>query len=267
MSSVAKVVLVTGGSSGIGKAICTRLAAQGHTVFGTTRKVIDQPEGYRLIAMEVTDEASVQQAVAEVLAFTQRIDVVVNNAGRGIQGPAEDLTPEDAEEAFNTNMLGPHRVCRAVLPTMRAQGSGLIINISSLAANFGLPYRGFYCASKAALERYSETLSMETAAFGVHVVSLQPGEFKTNVGAGRVKPAIISAPYRKGYDRAMELLANSLAKSNDPDEVALLVQKIMATHKPRSRYRAAHGTQVLALVLHRILPGRIFQRMLMKHFE
>lgn len=267
MSTPSKVVLVTGGSSGIGKAICTRLAAQGHTVFGTTRKVGEQPQGYRLITMDLVDDTSVEHAVEEVMAAAGHIDVVVNNAGLGIQGATEDLLPEQALMLFDANLFGAHRVCRAVLPQMRSQGSGLIINITSLAANFGLPYRGFYSASKAALERYTETLSMEVQPFGIHAVSLQPGEYKTNIGANRIRPAVISETYKKGYDRAMELLGGSLHYSHDPDEVAVLVQQIMGTERPKAVYYAAHGMQRLAVVLKKVLPGRFFQRLLMREYR
>ncbi|HQV37448.1 MAG: SDR family oxidoreductase [Flavobacteriales bacterium] len=267
MSPTSKVVLVTGGSSGIGKAICTRLAAQGHTVFGTTRKVGTQPKGYRLITMDLVDDTSVKHAVNEVITAAHRIDVVVNNAGLGIQGPTEDIQPEQAIELFDANLFGAHRVCRAVLPHMRANGSGLIINITSLAANFGLPYRGFYSASKAALERYTEALSMEVQPFGIHVVSLQPGEYKTNIGTNRIRPAVIGEAYKDGYDRAMEILGGSLHYSHDPDEVAVLVQKIMGTARPKSVYYAAHGLQRSAVLLKKLLPGRLFQRLMMREYR
>jgi NAD(P)-dependent dehydrogenase (short-subunit alcohol dehydrogenase family) len=267
MAANPKVVLVTGGSSGIGKAICTRLAAQGHTVLGTTRNVGEQPEGYRLIAMDLVDDGSVKRAVAEVVTSANRIDVLVNNAGLGIQGPTEDILPEQATALFDANLIGAHRVCRAVLPHMRASGSGLIINITSLAANFGLPYRGFYSASKAALERYTEALNMEVQPFGIHAVCLQPGEYKTNIGANRIRPAAIGEAYRKGYDRAMEVLGGSLHYSRDPDEVALLVRKIMAADRPRTVYHAAHGMQRLAVLLKKMLPGRLFQRLVMREYE
>ncbi len=267
MSPSSKVVLVTGGSSGLGKSICTRLAAQGHTVFGTSRNVDEQPQGYRLITMDLVDDTSVKHAVNEVITGTGRIDVVVNNAGVGIQGATEDLLPEQATALFDANVIGAHRVCRAALPQMRSQGSGLIVNITSLSANFGLPYRGFYSASKAALERYTETLSMEVKPFGIHVVSLQPGEYKTNIGANRIRPTVIGEPYKKGYERAMELLGGSLHYSHDPDEVAVLVQKIMGTDRPKSVYYAAHGMQRLAVILKKVLPGRFFQRLLMREYR
>lgn len=262
-----KVVLVTGGSSGIGESICKRLAAQGHTVYGTTRKAGEEPTGYRMVQMDITDESSVRDGVATVLREAGRIDVVVNNAGLGIQGPAEDIAPELALQLLDTNVLGAHRVCRAVLPAMRERKAGLIINITSLAANYGLLFRGFYSASKAALERYTEALHMEVSTFGIHAVTLQPGEYKTRIATGRLRPATISDPYRKAYDRVMEVLGGSLHYSRDPDEVAVLVGKIMAKAKPRSVYYAAHGLQRLSVELKKLLSGRRFQRMMMRYYR
>ncbi len=262
-----KVVLVTGGSSGLGKAICGHLAAKGHTVYGTTRKASEQPINYRLIVMDLGDDASVRHAIHEVISTSGRIDTVVNNAGLGIQGATEDLLPEQATALFDTNVIGAHRVVRAVLPQMRKQSSGLIINITSLAANFGLPYRGFYSASKAALERYTETLSMEVKPFGIHAVTLQPGEYKTNIGSNRIRPAVIGEAYKAGYGRAMELLGGSLHYSRDPVEVARLVERIMGTPRPKTVYYAAHGKQRLAVLLKKLLPGRFFQRLMMQEYK
>jgi NAD(P)-dependent dehydrogenase (short-subunit alcohol dehydrogenase family) len=219
------------------------------------------------LPLDVTDRAAVTEAVTAAHRHFGRIDVVVNNAGVGIQGPLEDLGIAEAKAVFDADLFGPHRVCRAVLPGMREQGSGLIINISSLAANFGLPYRGFYSAAKAALERYTETLSMEVEPFGIRVVSLQPGEYNTNIGASRIRPAMIGDAYAKGYGRAMELLSSSLHYSHDPDEVAILVQKIMGTARPRSVYHAAHGKQLLAVLMKKLLPGKFFQRLVMREYK
>jgi NAD(P)-dependent dehydrogenase (short-subunit alcohol dehydrogenase family) len=262
-----QVVLVTGGSSGIGKAVCETLAAAGHQVHGTSRRPDERPQGWTLLPMDLGDEHSVEAAVAEVLARAGRIDVVVNNAGLGIQGATEDLTPAQAASLLDTNVLGAHRVCRAVLPRMRAQGNGLLINVTSLAANFGLPYRGFYSASKAALERYTETLSMEVRPFGIHAVTLQPGEYKTNIGGKRIRPAESSAPYKKGYERAMELLDGSLHYSRDPAEVGRLVLRIMSMRAPVGTYYAAHGKQRLAVLLKKWLPAGLFQRLMMKEYR
>lgn len=265
----AKTILVTGGSSGLGQAICQRLAAQGHTVYGTGRRVTDgeQLNGYTLLSMDVCDEASVQRAVGRIISEQGRIDVLVNNAGLGIQGPAEDITPELAAQLFDVNVLGPHRVCRAVLPHMRAARKGLVVNISSVAANFGLPYRAFYSASKAALDRYSEALSTEVDRFGINVVTVQPGEFNTNIGAKRLRPDVITTDHKPGYEKAMEVLGGSMHYSRDPDELARVVEKIIASKRPRTRYIVAQGMQRISVLAKALLPGRTFERMVRKHYE
>lgn len=262
-----RIVLVTGGSSGLGWAMCQRLTALGHRVVGTGRKPDKSPSGWALIPMDVTDGTSVERAVGEVIARHGRIDVLVNNAGTGIQGAAEDIDVDLAKELFDANVFGVHRVCQAVLPHMRAQGNGLIINISSIAANFGLPYRSFYSASKAAVDRYSEALSIELRPFGVKVVVVQPGEFNTNIPNARLRPTSVSEPYRKGYERAMEILNGSLHYSRDPDELALVVARIIATREPRSVYRVAQGVQKLSVLLKKLLPGRRFEKLVGKHYE
>ena len=269
MSQFARVVLVTGGSSGLGKAICNRLAATGHVVYGTTRQPVsgEGTPGYRLVSMDVTDEASVGYAVAELMEREGRIDVVVNNAGLGIQGPAEDIPVDLARKLFDTNVFGPHRVCRAVLPHMRAQKRGLIINISSVAAFFGLPYRSFYSASKAALDRYGEALSTEVARFGIKVVSVHPGEFNTNIAAARLRPEAISEDHRPGYERAMHILGGSMHYSRDPDELARVVSRIITDPHPRSSYIVAHGVQRISVMAKKFLPGRLFERLVGKHYE
>ncbi len=268
MSDLVKVVLVTGGSSGLGKSICLRLTALGHTVYGTSRKADGGlHDGFRLIPMDVTDSASVQRAVEEVISREGRIDVLVNNAGLGIQGAVEDTTPELAQQVFDTNLFGAHRVCRAVLPRMRERKAGLIINISSIAANFGLPYRGFYSATKAALDRYSEALATEVERFGINVVTLQPGEFNTNIAQARLRPDVISDAHRPGYERAMEVLGGSMHYSRDPDDLARVVAKIIAAKRPRTVYRVALGLQKLSVQLKKVLPGHLFSRMVRKHYE
>jgi NAD(P)-dependent dehydrogenase (short-subunit alcohol dehydrogenase family) len=168
---------------------------------------------------------------------------------------------------MDTNVYGPHRVMRAVLPTMRAQRSGLIINISSIAANFGLPYRGFYSASKAALDRLSEALSTEVARFGIQVVTVQPGEFNTNIASARLRPEVISEANKPGYEKAMAVLGGSMHYSRDPDELARVVARIIVDPKPKSVYRVAEGVQKLSVLLKKVLPGRMFERMVRKHYE
>lgn len=265
----AKVVLITGASSGLGKAIGIRLAKAGHTIYGTSRQPqLNEGHGaFPMLAMDLTSDDSVNAAVAEVIKRSGRIDVVINNAGLGIQGPAEDITPELAARLLDTNVLGAHRVCRAVLPQMRAQSDGYIINITSVAGNFGLPYRSFYSASKAALERYSEALSTEVARFGIKVLTMQPGEFNTNIAAARLRPEVIAEANKPGYEKAMAVLGGSMHYSRDPDEFAQVVEKVIASRNPKTTYIVAQGVQRLSIVLKKILPGRMFERMVRKHYE
>ena len=188
------VVLVTGASSGIGKACAELLFARGCRVYGTSRqapralveaRTSDLAPLLRMIPLDVTSDDSVDAAVGVVLACEGRLDAVVNNAGFGVAGAAELTTIEEAREQFETNFFGTVRVCRAVLPVMRQQGSGRILNISSIAGRIGIPFQAFYSASKFAIEGFSEALRMEVAPFGVKVVLIEPGDFRTGFTAAR----------------------------------------------------------------------------------
>ena len=162
-----KVVLITGGSSGIGKSIGEFLHHKGFVVYGTSRnpeKVVNAI--FPLIALDVRDVDSINKAVAKVIAISGRLDVVINNAGVGITGPLEEIPTSEIKNNFETNLFGPIEVMKAVLPQMRVQQSGLIINITSIAGYMGLPYRSVYSASKGALELITEALRMEVKPFG-----------------------------------------------------------------------------------------------------
>lgn len=267
MSSVdQKVILVTGGSTGLGNAFCWRLAERGHKVVGTSRAPAFEPATWELIQLDVMEDASVQRAVETVLERHGRIDVLVNNAGVGIQGAAEDMDMDTGMRGFQTNFFGLHRMCRAVLPHMRKQGSGTIINISSIVANYGIPYRGFYSATKAAVDRYSETLRMEVRPFGIHVVVVEPGGYRTNIGPSRLRPSQISPAYDDGYERSMHTLEQDEQLCRDPDECAGLVVRIVDSGSPAHTYRPAQPIARLSVLLKRVMPGTLFERILWKHY-
>ncbi|MBS1583194.1 MAG: SDR family oxidoreductase [Bacteroidetes bacterium] len=257
-----KVILITGGSSGLGNAFCWRSALEGHTVVGTSRDPRFQPAAWELIPLDVMDQGSVDRAVERVIARHGRIDVLVNNAGIGIQGAAEDVDPSMAMRAFDTNFFGLHRMCRAVLPHMRDQGSGLIINIGSIIGNYGMPFRGFYSATKAAVDRYSEALRMEVRPFGIHVVVVEPGGYRTNIARSRLRPARRGGAYAAGYARSMRALDRDQAYCQDPDECAALVHRIIRSDGPGPTYRPGQFMARLSVLLKKVVPERLFEHFL-----
>ncbi len=196
---MAKVVLISGISSGIGKAIGKVLSSRGYNVYGISRKQSDDFSGIiKLLQADVTDAASVKQAVSTLIEKEGRIDILINNAGMGISGPIEQSLPEDINLQMNTNFGGYVNMIQSVLPAMRKQGGATIVNISSIGGLMGLPYQGFYSASKFAVEGLSEALRMELAPFNIKVIVIQPGDFYTNFTANR-KPAT-SSGVNSNYD-------------------------------------------------------------------
>lgn len=261
--SGSKVILVTGASAGIGAAVAVRLAKAGHRVFGTSRKEGAAPPaaGVNMLAMDVRSEASVAAAVAELLKGAGRIDVLVNNAGFGIAASVEDTRPADMQRQMDTNFLGPLRVCQAVLPAMRAQKSGRIIQVSSLAARIGIPFQGAYSASKAALEGMSEALSLEVKPFGIDVVMVQPGDTKSNFTASRewTESAKAGGVYDAAARHAIGVMEKAEQAGPPADKVARVVEMAVNATKPKLRYVSASGIESVALWLQGVLPGRVFE--------
>jgi NAD(P)-dependent dehydrogenase (short-subunit alcohol dehydrogenase family) len=266
----AQVVLVSGASSGIGAATAARLAADGHRVFGGARGAPPaEPRGVEWLALDVTDAASVEACVAALLGAAGHIDVLVNNAGIGIAGAVEDTTPEDLLRQLDTNLLGPLRLCRAVLPAMRARGRGRIVQISSLAGRIGVPFQGAYSASKFALEGLSEALALELRPFGIDVVLVQPGDVRTGFGAARrfTEEARGREVYRERAARAVAAMEQAERSGPPPERVARLVARILAARRPRLRYVCATPLERSALLLQRLLPGRLFQAIVRSSYD
>jgi len=264
-----KVVLITGASAGFGDACATQLALQGHRVYGTSRRAefpsTAVPETFPcMIPMDVCDDASVARAVEFVMKHEGRIDIVVNNAGVGLAGAIEDTSPEEAQALFETNFFGVLRVCRAALPGLRAQGSGLIVNISSLGGLVTIPFQGFYSASKYALESMTDALRMEVAPFGVRVVLIEPGDFKTGFTESRVFSAAAdaSSPYHERCQRAVSVMEHDEQNGADPRQLAELLARIVADPSPRPRYPVGAFGQRLAVAARRFVPTRLLDKAL-----
>jgi len=264
-----KIILVTGGTSGIGNAICTFLHHKGYTVYGTGRD-LKQISGFpfSLIKMDVRNPQSIQDAIAEIIQKSKRIDIVINNAGIGITGPLEEIPLEEMKNNFDTNLFGPIEVIKAVLPQMRLQQSGLIINITSIAGYMGLPYRSIYSASKGALELVTEALRMEVAPFGIRVTNIAPGDFATNIASRRYHvPLEEKSAYRKSYDHILYMINKHVDKGSNPDDMAKVVYKLIQTSQPKIHYKVGSFLQKFSIVLKRILPDIIYEKMLIKHYK
>ena len=266
---MSKVVLITGGSSGIGKSIGEFLKEKGFTVYGTSRNPEKYTESkFSLIELDVTDNTSIETAVKKVIDEAGHLDVVINNAGTGITGPIEEIPEVEIKRNFETNLFGPINVIKAVLPQMRKQNSGLVINITSIAGYMGLPYRGIYSASKGALELITETFRMELKDFNIKMVNLAPGDFATNIAAGRYHaPVIKGSPYEKKYGSVLKAIDEDVNKGNDPQLVASEIFKIINTSNPKIHYKVGAFMQKFSIFLKRILPDKVYERLLLNHYK
>jgi len=266
---MSKVVLITGGSSGIGKAIGEFLVDKGFTVYGTSRnpeKYVDSK--FTLITLDVSDNVSIQSAVKAVVDEAGRLDVLINNAGAGITGPIEEIPEVEIKRNFETNLFGPINVIKAVLPQMRKQNSGLVINITSIAGYMGLPYRGIYSASKGALELITETFRMELKDFNIEMVNVAPGDFATNIASGRYHaPVIKGSPYEKKYGSVLKAIDEDVNKGNDPIKVAWQIHKIINSPNPKIHYKVGAFMQKFSILLKRILPDKVYERLLVNHYK
>lgn len=264
-----KVVLITGGSSGIGKSIGEFLHHKGFVVYGTSRnpeRILNSV--FPLVALDVRDSASIHTAIAKVIATSGRLDVVVNNAGVGITGPLEEIPTVEMKNHFDTNFFGPIEVMKAVLPQMRTQHAGLIVNVTSIAGYMGLPYRSMYSASKGALELVTEALRMEVKSFGVHITNVAPGDFATNIASGRYHaPVIKGSAYEVSYGESLRTMDEHVDGGSNPNEMAEAVYKIIITKEPNVHYKVGAFMQKFSIVLKRILPDKMYEKILMNHYK
>ena len=264
-----KVVLITGGSSGIGKSIGEFLHLKGFVVYGTSRnpeRVLNSI--FPLIALDVRNVYSIHSAVEKIIAISGRLDVVINNAGVGITGPLEEIPMEEIKNNFETNFFGPIEVMKAVLPQMRSQQSGLIINITSIAGYMGLPYRSVYSASKGALELITEALRMEVKPFGIQITNIAPGDFATNIAAGRFHaPVIEGSAYEVSYGNNLKTMNEHVDSGSNPNEMAEAVYAVIQNSNPKIHYKVGAFMQKFSIVLKRILPDKVYEKMLMKHYK
>ena len=259
-SAVSKVVLITGASSGMGREAAILLARKGCRVYAGARRV-DRMEdlaehGITTVAMDITESADNERVVNQIIDSEERVDVLINNAGFGLYGPVEDVFLDDARYQFEVNLFGLAHLTQLVLPHMRAQGSGRIINVSSIGGRIFMPLGAWYHATKYALEGWSDCLRIETAPFNIQVVLIEPGVVRTEavkVTATRLKKYCEDTPYKAQAESFLKALNNpkALYRGTEAEVLAKVYAEAALTGKPRRRYVKGALARSLMLVRER----------------
>ncbi|WP_439857029.1 oxidoreductase [Pseudomonas syringae] len=265
-TSSERTAIVTGASSGIGRATAEALARSGYTVFGTSRKAGDSEAQVSMLTCDVTDDDSVRALVATVLARTGHIDLLVNNAGIGMLGGAEEFSIPQVQALFDVNLFGVMRMTNAVLPSMRQRGQGRIINIGSVLGLIPAPYSAHYSAVKHALEGYSESLDHEIRAFNVRVSVIEPAYVRTVFDQNGIEPDSQLQAYDQARAGVRALLADVMPTADLPEVVAAVVLKAASDVRPRHRYTAGKTARQISL-LRRFAPAGAFDKSLRKQFR
>ncbi len=262
-----KIVLVTGASSGIGLEIANYLASKKYIVYGGSRSA-PASEHYKVVRLDVTDEVSVQWAIDQIIEQQGRIDVVVNNAGVGSVGAVEKTPIHDIKKSYEVNVFGVVRVCQAVLPHMRRQKSGMIINVSTLGSMVGMPFRAFYSSSKAAMDLVTETLRLEVEPFGIQACTVHPGDIRTNIAEHRiVSTDLDDEAYGKTIKTAFDQMNSTVDRGKDPALFGPYIEKIIESKKIKSNYYVGTFTELLGIKLKNFLPAHLYEKILKSYFK
>lgn len=263
-----KIVLVTGASSGIGRACAEYLNEKGFHVIGTTRNVSAQKKGendYSLIYLDVTKTTSITDAVNSIIQKYNRIDVLINNAGMGLAGSIEDTSYDELRMQFDTNVMGTLGVTNEVLPYMRKQGSGLIINVASVAGYISIPYQAAYSASKAAIISFTYSLRNEIRQFGLKASVVNPGDTKTNFTANRklTVKSTQESPYEERMKKSLAVMEKDEQNGADPITIAKAVYRIIKSKNPPVSFTVGFKYKIVAL-LFRFVPAKLREYIISK---
>lgn len=266
-----KVIIITGASSGIGKATALQLIKEGHIVYGAARRVTRMLElvsaGGNAIKMDITDHQQVRTEIQKIVDSEGRIDVLVNNAGYAVYGPVEQVSYEKAKQQFEVNLFGLAEVTKAVLPTMRRQQSGTIINVSSIGGKVYTPLGSWYHASKYALEGWSDCLRLELNQFGINVVVIEPGVIKTEFAASMDHKfdTAENGPYKEMKTLISKMMDNTHKEGqySEPSVIASTISKAIKSKNPKTRYAAGKMAKQ-SLLARQLLSDKAFDKMFLR---
>lgn len=256
-------IIITGASAGIGFALAEFFGKNGHQVFGLSRKPANS-DLFKTILTDITDNQQVKAAVSKILETEKHIDVLINNAGMGMVGAVEDSTQDEILRLFSLNLVGSVQMMTAVLPTMRKQNAGKIINISSIGSEMGLPFRGFYSASKSALDKVTEAIRYEVAPWNIEVCTLHLGDIKTKIAENRVKTTV-SEPYQKTFSKVYKLMNAHVEDGTEPAEVAIYIEKLLNKKSWKAHYYFGKFGQKIGVPLKWLLPQNVYEKLMKKY--
>ena len=256
-----QVILITGASSGFGKITAQMLSEQGHIVYGTSRKPSGNMNNVKMLVADVTNILSIHEAVGQIISEQGRIDVLINNAGMGIGGALELATEDEISGQMNTNFFGVVNMCKVVLPYMRKARRGKIINISSIGGVMGIPYQGFYSASKFAVEGYSEALALEVHPFHIKVCIVEPGDFNTGFTDNRniSEATRVNTDYKESFLKSLEIIEKEERNGCHPKKLGHAICKIVARKNPPFRTKVGPWIQVTFAKSKKWLPDVVMQ--------
>ncbi|MHA6696497.1 SDR family oxidoreductase [Chryseobacterium sp. A301] len=258
-----KVIVITGSSTGIGKTLAEHLSAQGHTVYGLSRKDIQNPQ-FQTVPTDITQKAEIASALSYILEKEKRVDVLINNAGMGMVGAIEDAQKNEIQNLFALNLIGTVEMISAVLPSMRERKTGQIINISSIGSEMGLPFRGFYSASKAAVDRVTEAIRYEVRPWNVQICSLHLGDIQTNIADSRVKSSV-SKPYEELFNKVYGLMNTHVDKGSTTLEVAQYIESLLQKKNWKAHYYFGKLGQRIGVPLKWLLPQNFYETLMRKY--
>ncbi|MDD3772642.1 MAG: SDR family NAD(P)-dependent oxidoreductase [Weeksellaceae bacterium] len=255
-----KVIVITGSSSGIGEVLANYFVEKGHIVYGLSRSKKNHTK-FHHIGTDITNKENVFQSFGKISREAGKIDVLINNAGMGMLGAIEDVAQEDLNKLLNVNVFGVIYAMQAVLPVMRLQKSGCILNVSSIASNHGLPFRGYYSASKSMVDRITESVRLENKKTGIEIATLNLGDIQTPIADSRIQ-STISSFYKNKYEKLVPIIDEEVKKGMKPEELIPVIEKLIQKKNLKPHYTIGKPLQKISITLKRVLGQRNFEKLL-----